>query len=461
MIIMPEQFTLDEIKDDEIMQKLFRKKSGIRESTIEGYLHAFKNFCNFTGLTPTEIHDKHRDDLLNRVPIFQMWLNEAFDDYVAYRIDSNKSYGTINVDISKIKSFFNAFKLIPIPNPEISKKHVPEDFKYALKVEDIRKAIMNSPLTYQALFITQAQTGLSVGDALLLDVQDFIDAVSEKDEDLTLKEAIYRVKTDNNLIGCFDLRRKKSRIQFYTFAGHETLNRIAALLESKDEEFLKPESPIFMKNIDRLPKQDKEKHLQDLRLTQNVVGNYVDRMHTIKNIFPRIKVDGKEKNYFRTHKLRKWFANQVKNGANFDLTDTKYLMGQKIGDVAERYFDPNNYTALKNNYRKALPYLAITEEVVMEENLEALEKLQQEKDALEEILYRQQQEITQQKQDVKDISLKVEEMESQTAANILKIFEEGMQTRTELAPEDTPSSEITAKALQNLLESLQKQANKE
>jgi len=138
-----------------------------------------------------------------------------------------------------------------------------------------------------------------------------------------------------------------------------------------------------MKDTNRLSKS-KTCYQDDLRLTDTAVKNYVDRMHKTKKIFPRIEVDGKEKNYFRTHKLRKWFSNQLRFKANFSSDDTKYLMGQKTGDVLEQYIDTNNYNALKGNYRKALPYLAITEEVVMEENQEAIEKLERENQALKE-----------------------------------------------------------------------------
>ena len=43
-------------------------------------------------------------------------------------------------------------------------------------------------------------------------------------------------------------------------------------------------------------------------------------------------------------------------------------MGQKTGDVLEHYIDPNNYNALKANYRRSITYLAINDEIVMEEN---------------------------------------------------------------------------------------------
>jgi len=380
---MVEQFTFQEIENDPTIQKFLKKKSGRAPNTISNYIIVIRSFCNFTKKNPTEIHDLHREDLLNRVPEFNMWLNEALDDYVSHLTESNYKYGTIKHHITRIKGYFHAFKLKPTPEPIITKKHISEDSKYALTVEDIRKAVQNSNPTYQAFFITQAQTGLSLSDALLLDVADFVQAVSKKNENITINEAIYRVKTDNNLIGCFDLRRKKSSVEFYTFVGTDALRHMASLLESREERYLKLESPIFMKNTSRLSKS-KEHCLKDLRLKSSSIKNYVDRMHRTKKIFPRIEVDGKQKNYFRTHKLRKWFSNQLRFKAGFNSDDTKYLMGQKTGDVLEQYIDTNNYTALKTNYRKALPYLAITEEVVMEENLEAIENLQKENQALKE-----------------------------------------------------------------------------
>ena len=104
-----------------------------------------------------------------------------------------------------IRTFFKAFKLKPIPEVEITKEYVGEDTKYQLKTADIRKAISESRLTYQTLFLVLAQTGLSLGDALLLDAIDFIESVSERDEnllvkeELTYQEAIIRLKRDKVL----------------------------------------------------------------------------------------------------------------------------------------------------------------------------------------------------------------------------------------------------------------------
>ena len=421
---MTEQFTDEQIKNDPTMQKFLKIKRGRAGSTITNYIIVLKSFCNFTNKTPSEIHDLHRQDLLDRTPEFDMWLNEALDDYVSYAIDSkNYDHGTILHHIRRIKGFLHAFKLKPTPDPVISIKHVPEDSKYALKVDDIRKAIKNSPPLYQTFFITQAQTGLSLSDAILLDVEDFVQAVSKKNEKLSVTEAIYRAKNNQNLIGCFDLRRKKSSVEFYTFIGPEALQYIASLLESRDEKYLTPESPIFMKDVSRLSKS-KEYCQKDLRLKPDAVKNYLARMHRKRKIFPRIEVNGKHKNYFRTHKLRRWFSNQLRFKAGFSAEDTKYLMGQKTGDVLEQYIDTNNYNALKGNYRKALPYLAITEEVVLEDNLEAIEKLQRENETL--------------KQKYEADSLSKEEKiakmedEQENARRDLKLFKKQMEKKMKL-----------------------------
>lgn len=389
---MSRKFEIEDIENDDRMQKFFKKKKKRSKSTLDSYLYAWKKFCNFIEKTPTEIFDIQRKELREKVPEFDWWLTEVLDNYVAYLIESNEnySYGTIELQIRRIKGLLHAFR-VKTPKVEIDKDDVREDFKYALTVDDIRKAIIHSSPTYQTLFITQAQTGLSLSDALLLDVEDFIIAVSKKNEDLTLREAINRVRNDDNIIGCFDLRRKKTKIQFYTFAGPEVLKRIASLLESRSEEFLKPESPIFMKDTSRLRKEGKDHLLADLRLNHIVVDNYIHRMHITKKIFPRIEVDGKERNYFRSHKLRKWFASQLKNVAGIERDDAKFLMGQKTGDVIERYSDPNNYTNLKNNYRKTLPHLAINEEVVMEENQEAIEKLEMDNKRLQEQMQKREE----------------------------------------------------------------------
>jgi integrase len=402
---MSEQFTYEQIENDPTMQIFLRLKTGRATSTITNYIIVIRSFCNFTNKTPTEIRNLHRAELRNHVPEFDQWLSQAFDGYVSFLIDSNYAAGTIKLNISKVKGFLHAFRLRPTPEVEISKDHVSEDSKYSLDVEDIRKAVKNSPPTYQTFFITQAQTGLSLSDAILLDVEDFIQAVSKKNEEITINEAIYRAKNDN-MIGCFDLRRKKTSVEFYTFVGPEALHYIASLLESRDEMYLKPKCPIFMKDVSRLSKS-KEDYKKDLRLKPDAVKNYVNRMHRSRKIFERIEIDGKHKNYFRTHKLRKWFSNQLRFKAGFSADDTKYLMGQKTGDVLEQYIDTNNYKALKGNYRKALPYLAITEEIVMEENQEAIEKLESENQALRQQMAEMKANIDENQSTTEDLILEL------------------------------------------------------
>ena len=41
-------------------------------------------------------------------------------------------------------------------------------------------------------------------------------------------------------------------------------------------------------------------------------------------------------------------------------------MGQKTGDIIENYVNPNNYNSLLKKYKKVLPFLAITEDIIIE-----------------------------------------------------------------------------------------------
>lgn len=122
-----------------------------------------------------------------------------------------------------------------------------------------------------------------------------------------------------------------------------------------------------------------------MRLTPQAVKNYVNRLHAVKKVFPKIIVDDKPSNYFRTHKLRSWYSNQLRL-TKLRWEDIKFLMGQTTGDVLERYIDINSYILLKENYRKAMPSLAINDEIVMEENLEVMEQIKKENSGLKDEL---------------------------------------------------------------------------
>ncbi len=172
------------------------------------------------------------------------------------------------------------------------------------------------------------------------------------------------------------------------------MRTIALLLQSKEEELLVHDAPIFMKERARLLKKNRDDFiLQDLRLSEAAVERFVGRLHE-RGVFPKIMVNGKKRNYFRPHKIRKWYMNQLKYKAHFQIDDVKYLSGQRTGDVVEHYIDPNCYSALKDNYVKALPYLAIRDEITIAEDTEAIKKLEKENQDLREQMLSQQEQHT-------------------------------------------------------------------
>ena len=214
------------------------------------------------------------------------------------------------------------------------------------------------------MFIVQSQTGLAITDTLHLKIGDFIKAVARKDEDLSLKEAIRKVKDKNITFSCLDLTRRKTSNRFYTFISYEGLLAIGELLETRDNNLSKDDF-IFLKETDRLPLDMRKDIYKSDELEINVVTAAVYTNRLNKRIFNNRK-DENDYCYFRTHKIRSWYSNQLYL-AGLDWKDIKFLMGQRTGDVLERYVDVNAYNKLKKSYQKALEseYLKLNEKIVI------------------------------------------------------------------------------------------------
>lgn len=95
-----------------------------------------------------------------------------------------------------------------------------------------------------------------------------------------------RIRISKDLIGYFDLWRKKTNNEFYTFAGPECLKAIAYLLESHDHHF-KPQDPIFIKDTCRISKKHRKEVFENVSLLPFAVINYLKRMHDKKHLSPK------------------------------------------------------------------------------------------------------------------------------------------------------------------------------
>lgn len=357
-------YSSEQIIEDESFKLFLENNKKLREGTIKGYYLAVRGFCNANEKLPSEIVEICKDDLRKNIPEFDQWILQALMNFKSDMENRGLKRSTIAKDIGILKSFLRDFHITPLPDIKINSEKIDKEPSEYLGKEDIKKASKYAKPVYRAVYIVQSQTGLAITDTLQLKIKHFIKAVAAEDEELTLKEAIKKVDDKRISYGCLDLTRRKTSRRFYTFISYEGLLAISEYLECREHN-LNENDFIFLKETDRLPREMKKKVYKsdDLEIKATAADSYTNRLN--KKYFK----NRKDKNgycYFRTHKIRSWYSNQLYL-AGIDWKDIKFLMGQRTNDVLERYVDVNAYNKLKENYEKALNNLKLNEKVIIKD----------------------------------------------------------------------------------------------
>lgn len=354
----------EQILEDEAFKLFLKNNKKLTEGTIRGYSMALRSFCNSSGKFPSEVVEICKDDLRNRVPEFDQWILQVLLDFKSDMENRGLKRGTIAKDIGIVKSFLRDFHIAPLPDIKIEAERVDKEPTEFLHKKDIIKASKYAKPVYRAVYIVQSQTGLAITDTLQLRIKHFIKAVAGEDEELSLKEAIKKIDDKKISYGCLDLTRRKTGRRFYTFISYEGLLAIAEYLETR-EHHLNENDLIFLKETDRLPQKFRKRVYKsnDLEIMATAADSYTNRLN--KKYFNNRK-DKNDYCYFRTHKIRSWYSNQLYL-AGIDWKDIKFLMGQRTNDVLERYVDVNAYNKLRENYEKALNNLKLNETVIIKD----------------------------------------------------------------------------------------------
>jgi len=212
----------------------------------------------------------------------------------------------------------------------------------------------------RALILFLKDTGLSVADTSRLTIGDL---------ELNQVEDIFTVKPPLLL----KLNRKKTDIQTITFTGEEALEALRTTFKIRmrgspelkirdnasaiEPEKLTPKSPLFRSYSKFLGKSSELEHLNP---------------HTISNRIRKaaIQADVYRKG-FAAHALRRFFQTSLESsGMNGNWI--KRMMGHGLPGVEGSYSKPE-IEMLREAYREAYPYLAISEHVEQRSRVEALE----------------------------------------------------------------------------------------
>ena len=289
-------------------------------------------------------------------------LQTRIEDYIMYLRSEGKSHSFVNTLICSLRLFFSMNDVIL--NWAKLKKLLPERKKpigdKAYTTEQIRQILKNtSNLKYRAMIHLMANAGVRVGSFVemrIKDIQDYKD-------------------------GCKSITSYGDDLKEYTtFITAEGSQALDEYLESrkKNGDVLNPDSWVFASTN------------QDEPITSTTASTTINRI--VKEAITRKKT-GDRFEIMSCHGFRKRFATVIKSNKEINLSISEKLMGHSASVQLDNcYFKPS-LEVMFDEYRKAIPDLAIDESVKLklelqkkDEDLASLESKDKRIEDLENVL---------------------------------------------------------------------------
>ncbi len=330
-----------DVKNDPVIQELFRMRGIKSENTINGYISSFVLFTDFAGLSPSNLLEIAQHEYDNGVRPHMMThfkMIESFREHlgvVTNKAQNSYAPGSIKCHVNKIRSFFSSY-YIPVPSSlrsvEVRARTRKENQRLPNR-ELILKAIKIASIRDKAIILVGVTSGLAASDICNLTVQDFIDGYDPVTE-----------------ITVLSLRRQKTQIDFTTFLSPEAsravnaylMKRGQAVIDTSDKQMMNeaikvtPDSPLFII----------EKHYAKYLLSKKECDRALTAAticEIYKSISNRVEDTRRSGMYrlIRSHNMRKYFSTILRN-SRVDGDVIEHMMGHTLGEVKQAYikYDP-------------------------------------------------------------------------------------------------------------------------
>ncbi|MEN6593155.1 MAG: site-specific integrase [Methanobacterium sp.] len=355
------------VDEDPKLQRYYRKRH-LSQSSKTSYTYAFRYYYRSTGLTPSEAIDQADDDEEAGIRLKRRRIVQHLEDYEDL-LETKLGESTLKTYIIMVKSFYRFYGIMELPeNRRRPPRPTKEDSVEQLpSTDELKKAISNSSIKFQAIIILLATTGMRQGDLRNLTLKDLCEALKEyirvDPEDFKDIEKIREQlpKTFGPLTWHYFMQ-KGAKWQT-TFSTPESLHFILNYLEVKPPTPFKPETRLFC-------------GLPGKKQNQQTFNRYFQRVNK-KCGFPQTRPS-----YFRPHNLRKWFSNQLKT--NMGWIEPRILMGHKVQDETGRRYLKPDYNDLKKKYYSYMDDLTLFSKVeVYDTTDDRIMTLEKEKEELE------------------------------------------------------------------------------
>jgi integrase len=360
-----------EVANDPLVKKFVEDKHDSTKIRLERYL---RHYCNFTGKTPTELIKDAWDASQKEIPPYEIAeydLKDILKKFKEYLESKDYSERTVKENIIVVKSFYN-FRQITVPKTNFKYKETDTADKVVKTLEDlpgkdeIRKALSFANPLVKAIILVMISSGMDASTVSSLRMKDFIEglgnmAVTTENGLLNIDKTREKVEGINGPIVIWNVRRQKLGLNGQDYITFSTPEAIMAILSYLDYHFPPThEDPLF-------------RNINGVKIRENLFSYYFSELNRKCNFGNLGRFI-----YFRSHNLRKFFANQM--DPVMGRRDTDYLMGhqREKNRVDGTYFKPNIDT-LRLMYKHHMNKLSVTENVTYREvNDERLQELEEE-----------------------------------------------------------------------------------
>lgn len=339
-----------DLRNDEKVQEFFLERD-ISPQTEINYLRYLKYYIKNCGdgLTPTElikeaiseeragIYEEDRQ-IKKRFQRLKLWLKT--------REMGDKTKRTI---LSSIKTFYKTLNVKWIPDVTIKVKR-----KKQVKIEhlstrdEIKKALNESSIRYQAIILLAASSGLHKGDILHLKLSEFLESFNSQARtylnSISDIDQLINISDNQEIVLKWEKGRYKNDIEYMTFSSPEATRAIVEYLR-KDP----PQSP-----------DDFLFRVKGKKINSNSFNIYFEDLNERLGLGDYAKDDIKKYKRVNIKNLRSRFGSLIME-AELGYRQIEYMMGHVLPAVQGAYFKLPSEDTMRTAYLKALPHLMILE----------------------------------------------------------------------------------------------------
>jgi len=263
-----------------------------KPSTEKNIYQRLKLYFIFIGKTPTEVITtaEHEED--KRLRMKNRTVKKDLISFLNYLLEQKYSENYLRGVMSTVRSFYRGFD-IELPNIRIPSNQQNETFTTAdiIQKKHIKYVLKYADPKWRAIVLLMSSSGMGSAEIRQLTFQDLYNAISRilTNNSNDIGEAIRKNPT---FIPCWNIRRQKTGMPYYTFSTPESLKFMADYLD------------------DVTIPDDLNKPLFSTRTGNHITPNIMSyNFNKLNNKAHFGKRNGRL--FFHSHGLRKYFASTL------------------------------------------------------------------------------------------------------------------------------------------------------